>query len=227
MSTQTAQELITPTQAKQELAASGNDPWAGYVKAFDAQSVIQGTLLKFSKGFWTAGSDAKEIKRNTRMTARVDELVHGFTHWKGGKPVEHRIGRLADNFVPPQRRDLGDTDVAAWEPDNKGEPRDPWQYTLYLPMQADGVNYVFSTSSWGGKKAMRNLCDAYSRRRGRDSLPLVELDVFQRKHREFGNIPEPLFDVVGWVSAETGKPQAQVEPEYDDHGAPWNDGIPF
>jgi hypothetical protein len=181
------------------LTVPGNDPWRSFVTAFDAQSTMRGKLLKFSKGFWIAGSDGPELPRGTQLTARVDELAHGWTKWKGQKPVEHHLGRFAEGFIPPARSALGDEDESLWETDKNERPRDPWAFSFYLPLEGQGETYIFTTSSWGGKKAMRNLCDAYTRREKPELLPLVELDVNQRRHKDFGNIPEPLLDVVGWV----------------------------
>jgi hypothetical protein len=186
-----------------------DDPFHSLVVAYDARSVMQGRpLLRFSKGFWIAGTDGPELPRGTELTALMNSAAHGYTKWKNQRPVEYRIGLIATGFVPESRDDLGDLDETKWSKDQQGNPRDPWVYGFYLPLEGMSETYIFATSSWGGKKAMRNLCDAYTHREKPELLPRVVLDVHQRPHKEYGMIPEPMLDVVGWVIAKPDSPQS-------------------
>jgi hypothetical protein len=167
---------------------------------YDQQVSLQGRFLKFSKGFWLVGTD--ELPRGTRLTARIDELRVGWTKWRNNHPVDHRLSHIRKDPLPPLRDDLGDLDESQWEHDQNGVPRDPWVYGFYLPLLGPDP-FIYSTSSFGGKKAIRNLSEAYTKRTAPELVPVVSLGVNQRKHREFGNIPEPVFDVVDWVDATT------------------------
>jgi hypothetical protein len=182
------------------VAIPQDDPWKQLVAVYDQQASLQGRFLKFSKGFWLVGTD--ELPRGTKLVARVDELQHGWTKWKGNRPVDHRIGQVAKHFFVPLRDDLDDNAPCDWETDQNGVPKDPWVYTYYLPLLGPDP-FIFSTSSFGGKKAIRNLSEAYTKRTAPELVPVVSLGVNQRKHREFGNIPEPTFTVVEWVDATT------------------------
>jgi hypothetical protein len=182
------------------LTVPGNDPFRAFVSNFDA-TASQGKLVKFSKGFYMAGADNEEVARGSTFTARVDLLTHGWTRWESQRPVEHAVGKVSEGFIPATRQALGHTDERLWESDREGQPRDPWTFGYSLPLE-DGENkYVFVTSSFGGKRAIRNLIDAYTRRKDAGSLPVIALDVNQRKHKVFGNIPEPLFEIHGWTDA--------------------------
>ena len=69
--------------------------------------------------------------------------------------------RVADGKLPSKRSDLGDQDRSAWETDDHNEPRDPWQFTNYLPMMDEnGVLYTFTTSSAGGRATVSDWHDA-------------------------------------------------------------------
>jgi hypothetical protein len=44
------------------------------------------------------------------------------------------MGPIAEGYVPPRRDTLGDLDEDAWETDDRGQPRDPWQLTNQIGM---------------------------------------------------------------------------------------------
>src|SRR5262249_17578819 len=111
--------------------------------------------------------------------------------------------RVADGRPVPKRADLGDLDQSKWEVDNHGEPRDPWQFTNYLPvLNESGELFTFTTASRGGISAIAELCRRYSqhRRRHPDVLPLIALDVdsYQHKLKEYGRIKIPRLTPRGW-----------------------------
>jgi hypothetical protein len=134
-------------------------------------------------------------------------LVHGWIRW--GNPIEHAMGLLIKGFTPPSRDALGYHDKAAWELDAKGEPRDPWQQGLYLPMVTiDGKSvFTFSTTSDGGRRrAVAPLCREYGHhiRQHPDEIPIVRLEQgsYQHPDRSIGRVKFPLFPVDRWVKAE-------------------------
>jgi hypothetical protein len=145
-----------------------DNPFAEYANAALTGN-ITGTLLKFSKGDWLAGKENREIAPGVRMVANMDLFEVGWVRWSSGKRTDTRMGRVVDRFVPARRNDLGDTDEDLWETDDKGEPKNPWQFTNNV-VRADpeaGEVYTFSTSSNGGRQACDRLCQAYGRERHR------------------------------------------------------------
>ena len=135
-----------------------------YADAASPRNIV-GKLLKFSKGDYIAGEGGEEVQEGTQLVAIMDELWTGWTRWQDGKPVESRIGRVIDKFVPPQRRDLGDTDKDEWPADDRGEARDPWQFANYLVMKnaETGEFFTFTTGTRGGLNAIADLCRHYAR----------------------------------------------------------------
>ena len=140
------------------LATYAPDPFEALANAISPRTIV-GALLKFSKGDFLAGEDAKEIPEGTAFTANVDELMVGWVKWSNGKPIEHIMVRVAEGRTLPNRAELGDDDATRWETDSLGAPRDPWQYTSYLPLMGEtGDLYTFTTSSRGGLGANGDLC---------------------------------------------------------------------
>jgi hypothetical protein len=196
--------LLTTTPAENTaLAVIGDDDaFAAYANAVAPRSVI-GTLLKFSKGDYLAGEEGAPVPTGTVVTANVAELLVGWVRWAANKPTDHIMLRVADGKAVPKRADLGDLDQSKWEADNHGEPRDPWQFTNYLPVLSEsGELFTFTTASRGGISAIGELCRRYSQHRKRhsDVLPMIALDVdsYQHKLKEYGRIKVPRFIPMGW-----------------------------
>jgi hypothetical protein len=197
------QLVAAPQNENTALAVIGDeDPFADYANAVAPRNII-GTLLKFSKGDYLAGEEGAPVPTSTIMTANVAELLVGWVRWSENKPTDHIMLRVADGKAAPKRADLGDLDKDKWEVDNHGEPRDPWQFTNYLPLlNESGELFTFMTASRGGISAIGELCWRYSQHRKRhpDVLPLIALNIdsYQHKVKEYGRIKIPRFTPAGW-----------------------------
>ena len=141
------------------IATYAPDPFEAYANAVAPRTII-GTLLRFSKGDYVAGEEGKEIPNGSTFTANVDELLAGWIKWSGGRPVEHMMVRVAEGHTLPKREALGDSDASHWEADSEGLPRDPWQFTNYLPLlDEQGGIFTFATSSRGDLRLLVILPD--------------------------------------------------------------------
>jgi hypothetical protein len=168
-----------------------------------APRYIIGNLFRFNKGEYLAGEENEAVALGTKFTVAADELLAGQIRWISGKPVEHVMVRVADGSPLPKRSDLGDEDRSAWEIDERGEPRDPWQFTNYLPMMNEnGDLFTFTTSSTGGKDAIANLARRYGYHRSRypDVYPIISIGVgsYPHKKKEYGRVKFPLFIPAGY-----------------------------
>jgi hypothetical protein len=186
-------------ERKNELAL---DPFGKYADAVAPRYII-GELLKFSKGDYYAGINNQMVALGTVLTVNMDELMAGWIKWWDGKPVEHVMVRVADYFPPMRRLEFGDNDKKQWETDVNGVPRDPWQFSNYLPMLDEkGQLYTFAASSHGGISAIAGLSRRYAQHRSRhsDVFPLISLgvDSYQHSNREYGRIKFPLFAPAGY-----------------------------
>jgi hypothetical protein len=178
------------------------DPLVAYADAISPRHIV-GKLLRFSKGDFFAGEESEPIPSGTKLTVAADELLAGWIKWADGKPTEPNMVRVADGKPPLKRSDLGDRDRSTWEADDHGKPRDPWQFTNYLPMMdEDGELYTFATSPAGGLTGVSDLVRRYGqyRRRHPDVYPIVMLgvDSYQLQKKEYGRIKYPKFIPAGY-----------------------------
>jgi hypothetical protein len=233
--------MLNTNQNTNALAIRGGiDPFTIYANAVTPRTII-GTLIKFSKGEYLAGKDGVVIPIGTRFTACVDELMAGWARWSDGKPAEHLMVRIADGVPPLKREDLGHTDRSLWDLDDRGQPKDPWQFINYLLLMDDeGRLYTYTTASRGGLSAIAGLCRTYvsTRRKYPDDHLVISLgvDSYQHTNRDYGRIKFPVFEVASHepkagftqalaeVGATTGEPAAPDEPEQPDMPI---DEIPF
>jgi len=173
---------------------------------------ITGRLLKFSKGEYLAGQDNEEIEAGTRLTVNMDTFMVGWIKWVNNRPEQQIMGLIKDGYQPPKRSELDSTDPSGWEVDDKGEPRDPWQFSNYVIMKPVGDQYVeseaytFAISSYGGMSALAALSKEYGGevRQNPGVYPIVELEVrtYEHPNKKFGRIKNPLFNIVGWEDKE-------------------------
>ncbi|MBR0742106.1 hypothetical protein JQ581_34735 [Bradyrhizobium liaoningense] len=222
------------------VAAYGErDPFEVYADSIRPGYIV-GKLLKFSKGDYLLGESAGPVDLGTVVTAAIDQLLTGWTRWEHAKPAEHRMVLVASGEVPPLRGVLGHLDRADWEVDKDGKPRDPWQYSAYLPLLSTaGELWTFSTSSRGGHGAIGRLSRAYAhhRRQKPKELPLIGLkcDSYPHSDRQIGRIKVPLFELAGWEAAdrvaaalaEIGLTPDVEPPIAKDRSGDMDDDIPF
>jgi hypothetical protein len=113
----------------------------------------------------------------------ITSATTGQILWRNGIVVERDIGRLEDGFAPP------------------GQIRDGWNpYTSFQVVSADSDSFgqlmTYTSSSWGGRRALQNLVSMY-RLKGRRQFPICTLETKVRKNDKNGNI-DPVFKVIGW-----------------------------
>jgi hypothetical protein len=169
-----------------------------------APKFILGELLKFSKGDWLIGEE-EIVPNDTVVLPILDGLLAGFVRWSGGKPTEQVMMRVGSGQRLPRRGELGDTDQDYWDTDDKGEKRDPWQFTNYLPLIVlDGARLLtFTTSSSGGKAAVAQLSRRYANHQKSkpNDFPLAQLgiDSYLHPNRAYGRIKVPDLRPAGYL----------------------------
>jgi hypothetical protein len=129
----------------------------------------------------------------------------------------------------PKRRELGDVDRADWEVED-GNPKDPWQPIMQLPLSPldrIGELQVFSAIGGGGaRSAVADLCGIYDRSPRHGLLPIIELGTSSYKHKKYGTVHVPVLKLVSWhrtgpdlASYESEDPSAGLGDEMSDEVA--------
>jgi hypothetical protein len=184
-----------------------------------------GKLLKFSKGHYLVGTE--QIPVGKEFVAHVEHWTRGWVKFKHGELVERKVGRVADGFVVPKREELGDNDSSTWETDTRGEPQDPWSAQSYMPLEDIGSGEIvtFVSGSIGGRQAVSRLAARAARHLATMGLPIIKLGLESYKHKSYGRIDKPDFQIVGWTNPN---PKKEVVPLVaEKNHAEFSDDVPF
>jgi hypothetical protein len=190
-------------------------------------------ILKFKKGDYFIGDD--EIALGAKYLAHVRAWGKCWIKFLDGEVADRKMYRVALGEKPPEREDLDDQDQDNWPDGLNGELSDPWVFQYLLPLEdpASGMVVIFVTSSYGGKRAVADLCAAYAKRAAKSpncGQPLVKLAVTDMPTKKFGKVPRPWFEVIGWDEAPSGgieimPPTPPIAPTDSRHD--FADEIPF
>ena len=209
---------IAKKKSQLPVTPADDDPYSAYGRAVGSDT----PFLKFHKGEYRYGSDGEVLPLGTKLVPHMAELRAGFLKWKNGEPVDEVMVRISEGKSLPQREDMDDQDKNAWELDANGTPIDPWGHTNTLPFKdpKTGIEFVFTTRSIGGIKAIGKLASAFGSQRHKhgDKLPIVTIGSGSYKHPIYGEVHVPALKITGWLGeAEliAGKPEEL------------NDDIPF
>lgn len=160
-------------------------------------------MLKYKKGdYWC---DGHEVPLGTQVIAHCIGWVKAWIKFENRTVIERKLYRVARGERAPERDELPDKDQQYWGPGLDGRPADPWTLQYLLPMEnlETGEQYVFIGSSFGGRRAVGELCSAYARRRAKDrdtGQPIVELQSTTMPTRNYGHVKRPIFEIVSWGS---------------------------
>jgi hypothetical protein len=108
---------------------------------------------------------------------------------------------------------LGDLDESKWEPGLDGQPRDPWQEQICLPVvpqDAGGEVFRFVARSATALRAVRRLLGVvrYHPNAKTGYLPVIQFGVAIYHNKTFKrDTPKPSVHVVDWIA-----PEARVTP---------------
>jgi hypothetical protein len=164
--------------------------------------MLAGDPLYFKKGVWYRGQEAFDPK-GLHFIVNYQEAYTGWTRWSEKKPVEHRLVRCADYSQKLPREALGHNDRNAWETYDRGIPQDPWQPSdriVLRTMDSAQDLLTFISSSVGGRNAIAKLLGkvANSADASEGAMPVVELEVGEYDHDDYGTVAYPIFKIVDW-----------------------------
>jgi hypothetical protein len=183
--------MNAPFRRVSPFTAAGNEDGGGHI-----------ANIGFAKGVYTKNK-TPFAPAGKRFQTVMESYERGWIKIVGRKVVDRKCGLVVNNFVVPEREDLGDHDQTLWEPtpDGKGL-QDCWVRTAaVILIDVETSEPVrFSSISPTGVAAIGNLATAYGyvtdSRPGED--PIIELMVEEYQNK-FGRQVKPLLAIVGWA----------------------------
>lgn len=196
-------------------------------------------LLKMDKsGDWTLGKDGPEMAPETEFLVPVTSIFMGFIAWKNNQPMDKETShpfKGEPRIIKSQlNQDLGQHT----EGDRAGEPvkwDDMVGFDLYAIDGPDtGDSGVFETGTYGGKAAFHDFMKAVgAQARAEDGNdpnamaihPVVKLSSDSYKHKKYGKIFNPIFEIVDWltfdeIANENLMTEGEAEAEAEEEPAP-------
>jgi hypothetical protein len=190
--------------------------------AASVDSDIPGEPLKYKQGEWLINEG--EVSRDEEFRVELHNLKRVWERRCEKKIVDKIAARLGEKL--PTRDELGFDDKSRWEPGLDGfTPQDPWELCHYVGFtrQRDGAQFVYKTSSEGGRRALGTL--AYVGSRKEDQLPIVCLHSGSYISKKFGNkVFVPAFAIKRWVDAYDQADVELIEPPKTDVPPPVSNG---
>lgn len=161
-------------------------------------------MIKFKKGDYWCGDD--QVPLGTRYLAHAIGWTKSWVHFENRTVVERRNFRVAKREKAPERDELPNNDPNTWPFGLDGRNKaDPWVLQYLLPMEDmdTGEVAIFVGSSFGGRRAVGEVCSAYARRAAKQKTgqPIVELQQTTFSTKNYGEVRRPLFKIVGWDDA--------------------------
>jgi hypothetical protein len=180
------------------------DPFREIAAAMRTRTGFDAITLKFTKGKWTAGKDAVSMD-GAELVALVHLMMFGWVLWQDKKPVDYRIGFVADRFKPPPRSKLPDPGDGKWE----------MSFLLPLTDDLDDV-HMYTGSSQGAKDALADLQEEYADHRAKPDqahkVPRVRLVSSFYPHPKYGRVDVPVLQIIGWVDPPSNPKIAKIKP---------------
>lgn len=162
-------------------------------------------FLRMGKdGTWVYGADDTEVSDDQVWAVNVLDIRHGWIAWKE---------REQDSKDPA--RVLGERMVLMSQPKPEEHSlphveEGKWTNQIDIPLKGVGgedadIEVNFKTNSVGGLNEAGRLVDAIMKQldiNPEKFVPLVKLTNDHYKHKVYGKIYTPVFDIVGWTSID-------------------------
>jgi hypothetical protein len=185
-------------------------------------------ILKFKKGEYFIGEESVPV--GTEYIAHTKAWTKCWIKFVDGEVAERKTYRVALGEKPPERDELDDNNEDNWPPGLDDRPADPWVFQYLLPLEDPSSSEVviFVTASFGGRRAVADLCSTYAKRTKKVEdcgQPIIKLGVTDMPTKKFGKVPRPLFWVIDWDEAASGI--VEVMPPDTASKNEFGDEIPF
>lgn len=187
-------------------------------KAAGADSTM---YMSFKKGDFTFGADDEEMDDETQFVVDMTSMMSGWICWVN-KEVVDEIHVPVLKGDPPAEADLPDHSAEYVDP-----AKDGWNSQSSFMMRELGGfkrQFQFKGSSKGVNKAVGNLCKEFlkeGRARNDATLcPVITLQSDSYKHKTYGKIPTPVFQVESWMTKAEAEAHFRSAPPQEEVTAP-------
>lgn len=164
-------------------------------------------FLKMDKsGTWLYGADDIEVDSQSEFIIDPATYAQGFIAWDDGELVDERMA--VAGAEPITRTDLPDVG-AEWN-------SQVGVALLGIGGDDNGEQLMYKTSSKGGRGAISDLIDeviARAKSGEPDICPVVVLENEWYRHKKYGKIYKPVFNIVRWASADDVPDAEEPAPE--------------
>lgn len=182
-------------------------------------------FLKMDKGNgdWVFGQEETVVEDGSLWAVNPASLEHGYISWDGNQQVE---GEVMVNISRPL------PDVASLRvkgsPDGQPTGQNGWQFQMSVDMvcisgEDAGTVIQYKQSSVGAMKAFRSLTDGIGAQLEADKdeiVPIIEMKSDSYKHKKYGRIYNPIFEIVEWRSMDDNSPAGETSGEEKEAEAP-------
>lgn len=183
---------------------------AATLRTLDTEVSAAGTVfIKMDKtGHWVFGADQTEIDDESTWAINPYSFIHGFIAWGEGDVLGEVMGPLHDPLP-----EIGVAPHGA----KKGWESQVGLFMKCLTGEDANMEARFTTTSKGGKRAIHELAIAIAAQVDKDQskpVPIVLLKTDSYKHKTYGKVIVPVFEIVDWMSMD-GTEAAQEKLEVD------------
>ena len=154
-------------------------------------------ILKMDKrGDWVYGANQTEVEADTLWAVNPASFVHGYIAWGDAVVLGEVMVPLTEPLPQP-----GEAPAGA----EKG-----WQVQVGMGLKCvsgpdKDMEVRFTVTSVGGKKAVQQLGISIAQQIEADQtkpVPIVKLKTDSYKHKMYGKIFVPVFEIVEWVGMD-------------------------
>lgn len=181
-------------------------------------------FLKLDKGNgdWCYGQEETVVEEGSLWAVNPASLEYGYISWDKNQQVEGEV-------MVPISRPLPEQNALRVKDSADGQPtgQNGWQYQQSVVLVCvsgedaggpgvDPVVAQYKQSSVGSQKLFKALVDAISAQvaKGSDAIvPIIEMKSDSYKHKKYGKIFNPIFEIKEWRTMDDGTPVEPVEEE--------------
>jgi hypothetical protein len=160
-------------------------------------------ILKMDKtGHWVFGADQTEVEGDSVWAVNPFSFVHGYIAWGDGVVLAESMAPVTDPL--PETGPAPEAAKRGWE----------MQVGMTLACtngEDEGMQARYTATSVGGKRGVQALAVAIAEQVDKDQsnpVPLVQLRKEHYQHKSYGRIFTPIFEIIEWVSMDSGPSEA-------------------